>query len=134
MSSVDPVDGGRHRAATALVVINIVYACLLVALSVAPAPSTVSISLPDFLVHGTLYGVQAGLLFALLAGVCSMPWAALGAWLAASLFGLAMEALQLTQLTRSSDARDLLTNTIGAALGVGLAGVVSRLRRAEPGS
>jgi VanZ family protein len=111
--------------------INAGYAILLVVMAVVPRPSSVVVSLgPDWLAHGSAYGIQAGLLIWALSPVLGGAGALVAGILGAGLFGAATEALQFLQPERSVELRDVVANGAGAIV-VGLA--IALVRRTGSG-
>jgi VanZ family protein len=112
-------------------VCNLACAVLLVISALAPRPpvAVAAIEVSDLLMHGVAYGVQALLMLWLLAALTEPARAMAGAWLVATLLGLATELLQMLQPARSAEVRDLVADGVGAAVAVALGWVLMRLAR-----
>ncbi|RDV46914.1 VanZ family protein [Leifsonia sp. ku-ls] len=105
---------------------------LLRAVSAVPGLGWVDYSVAEFGANVMLF-VPMGLLFTLLLGAWRW-WVAVAIGVAAT---LCIEFVQLFLPARFSDARDLLANTLGTLIGVGVALLVTarrRPRRAAPGA
>ena len=121
-----------------IVLCNVVYAVLLVALALIPRPPEVvqGVHISDAAAHAVAYGLQAGMLLWMLARRFKSGLAYLLAWLGASAFGLLTELLQLLVRARSSELTDLVADAGGAALVLlaiwflrQITGQLSRVRR-----
>lgn len=99
----------------------VLWALLLFVASSIPGTSypEVSFHYADKLVHVFVYGTLGGLLA--LAAAKTKPWTALRVWLFAvgvsTVYGGTDELHQLFVPNRSADLRDLLADTVGAAVG-----------------
>lgn len=116
----DTVRGtGRNRRLLVLVGLNVMYATLLMALAVSPqAPGPANV--PDRLAHAVAYGIQAILLFLMLALVKPTTQALVIGCLGAVAFGICTEGLQLLQPTRSTELMDIVADACGAATAAAL--------------
>jgi VanZ family protein len=104
---------GRNPWLLVLVGLNVTYAALLIVLAVSPqAPGAEAV--PDRLAHGVAYGIQAILLFAMLARVRPTVEALVIGCLGALAFGVFTEGLQLFQPTRSTEFMDIVADACGA--------------------
>jgi VanZ family protein len=117
----------RTHGLQLLVVLNVVYAVLLVVSAVSPrAPGATAI--PDEVTHAFAYGLQAVLLIRLLSETQPFPRALVIGCLGALGLGVFTECLQLLQPTRSAESTDILADAIGV-LSAGALVVVFRLVR-----
>ena len=99
-----------------LLLINILYAILLVVGGLIAIPTGAGGSVPDEALHGSAYGLQAALLFWFF-GIRMRPRRAIVAGVVcATLFGAMVEALQLLQPARTAELKELLANAVGACL------------------
>lgn len=101
---------------------NAGYAILLVIMAVLPSSTLTAVgsSVPDWLGHGVAYGIQMALVY----------WAArpsLGhgrslavGVIAAGVFGLMTEGLQILQPARTVELKDLAANAVGALIFCGV--------------
>jgi VanZ family protein len=97
------------------IVVNGLYAVSLMVLALVPQPTGVGLPVSDIAVHGTLFGCQALLMYAVLARLWAPRKAVFGAWLGAATYGLVIELLQLLQPARVVELKDVLANCFGAA-------------------
>jgi VanZ family protein len=95
---------------------NVVYAVVLLTLGLIPDVPQVLPGFTDVVAHAVAYSVQALLLFVLLLPSAGRERAALLSAAGAIAFGGLVEALQLVQPARSVEFRDLVANTLGAAI------------------
>jgi VanZ family protein len=102
--------------------LNVTYAALLVALAVLPRVPGVA-DMPDRITHACAYGVQALLVFSLLAQTWPIGWALVTSWLGATIFGGFTEGLQMLQPSRSTELMDLIADASGAFAMCALIGV-----------
>ncbi|NYJ19964.1 glycopeptide antibiotics resistance protein [Leifsonia psychrotolerans] len=97
-------------------------------ISNTPFTAWISYSLVEFLANIAMFA-PLGLLIALLSGARR--------WWAAILFGFAVSCMiefsQLFLPTRVSDLRDIIANTLGTALGVGIAWLITQHMHAHSG-
>lgn len=104
-----------RRRAPCLWAVNLVYAaCLVIAALLPISKPTAGLRVPDWLAHAAAYGVQAVLVFRALPPSMGQRRALICAWIGASLFGMATEALQLLQPARTVEAGDIVANMAGA--------------------
>ncbi len=96
--------------------INILYASLLVVGGLVSVPSGSAGDIPDWVLHGSAYGLQAGLLSWLFASTMRPRRAVFAGVVCATLFGAIVEVLQLLQPARSAEPEDLLANAAGACI------------------
>ena len=94
---------------------------LLAAFAATPALAWIDYDVVEFTANIVLF-VPMGVLLALLLGR-GRRWLALSLGVAAS---LTIEFIQLFEPARVSDARDILANSLGAIIGIGLVAVASR--------
>jgi len=106
--------------------INILFAILLVAGGLLPDLPGSGGGIPDTVLHGSAYGLQAVLLFWLLAPRMRPRRALVAAVVCATLFGAMVETLQLLQPARSVELKDLLANAVGACLAGTAAALIRR--------
>ena len=97
-------------------IINILYAILLVAGGLVSIPTGSGPGVPDVVLHGLAYGLQAALLFWLFSSKLRTGRAIIAGVVCATLFGAMVESLQLFQPARAVQMRDLLANAIGACI------------------
>jgi len=108
--------------------VNILYAALLVAGGLLPDLPGGGGGIPDVVLHGSAYGLQAALLSWVLASRMRPLRAIITAVLCATLFGAMVETLQVLQPARSVELKDVLANAVGACLGGITAALVRRSR------
>ncbi|KQR52934.1 hypothetical protein ASF88_13710 [Leifsonia sp. Leaf336] len=96
---------------------------LLAAFAATPALAWIDYDVVEFTANVLLF-VPMGVLLALLLGR-GRRWLALSLGVAAS---LTIEFIQLFEPARVSDARDIVANSLGAIIGIGLVVVASRPR------
>lgn len=96
---------------------------LLAAFAATPALAWIDYDVVEFTANIVLF-VPMGVLLALLLGR-GRRWLALSLGVAAS---LTIEFIQLFEPARVSDARDIIANSLGAIIGIGLVVVASRPR------
>lgn len=94
----------------------------------AVVPGAGSIPTPDSVQHASAYGVEAGLLFWLLARSLGPASAAFGAWAGATILGAVTELMQLAVPFRRCELRDVVADAVGAVLVVAAWLVVLRSR------
>lgn len=121
-----PTTRARRPRRSVRVVVNLVYAAVLVVLATVPEFPAGVPSVSDTWAHASAYGLQAVLIYWALVATTSRMWAATGAFVGATAFGIATEALQLLQPARSVDPRDVAANMVGAALACVVAIAVDR--------
>lgn len=95
---------------------NILYAVFLVAGSLVTFPAGSDVGVPDGVLHGCAYGLQAALLAWLFASSMRARSAILAGVVCATLFGAMTEILQFVQPAREVELKDLLANAIGAVV------------------
>ncbi len=96
---------------------------VLAAFAASPALAWIDYDVVEFTANIVLF-VPMGVLLALLLGR-GRRWLALSLGVAAS---LTIEFIQLFEPARVSDARDIIANSLGAIIGIGLVVVASRPR------
>lgn len=111
----------------------IAWALLIEALVLWPSPPTIrspflSLGL-DKIVHAALFGVLAALLARALGGAAARPW--WPAFAGSVAYGALTELQQSFIPSRSMELGDILADSVGAALGLGLFAAWA-LRRREP--
>jgi VanZ family protein len=125
---------GRNRRFVVLVGLNVTYGALLVALAVLPrVPGAADI--PDRITHGCAYGVQALLIFTMLAETWPIGRALVTSWLGTTVFGGLTEGLQMLQPSRSTELMDVIADASGAFAMCALIGVFHAVcgKRGLPG-
>jgi VanZ family protein len=96
--------------------VNILYAVLLMAGGLVTLPVGSGGGIPDVVLHGTAYGLQAALLFWLFSSTMRPRGAIVAAVFCATLFGAMVEILQLFRPMRELELKDLFANTVGACI------------------
>jgi len=96
--------------------INILYALLLMAGGLVTLPVSSGGGVPDVFLHGVAYGVQAALLYWLFSSKMRPRSAIVAAVCCATLFGAMVETLQLFRPVREVQLKDLFANTVGACV------------------
>ncbi len=117
----------RNRRFVVLVGLNVTYAALLVAFAVVPRVPGAA-AMPDRIAHACAYGVQALLIFAMLAQTWPIGWALVTSWLGSTIFGGLTEGLQMLQPSRSTELMDLVADASGAFAMCALIGVFHAVR------
>ena len=104
-------------------IVTIVYAKLLLIISVIPWPASVSVGHLDKVVHLCEYLLFAWLLVQLIraSDLREREYYQL-AWMYATSYGLLIELIQGILPWRSADVADAAVNAVGAALGIWLGG------------
>ncbi|MFE4950240.1 VanZ family protein [Leifsonia sp. NPDC056665] len=117
--TLNPAPADPHR--------NPLLEGLLATFASTPLLTWIDYDVVEFTANVLLF-VPVGLLFAVLLGR--------GRWWLAFALGVAMtltiEFVQLFLPARVSDARDLLANTLGTLIGIGIAAVIAGGRRSRP--
>ena len=108
-----------------LLLINILYAILLVVGGLVPIPTEVGGGIPDEVLHGSACGLQAALLSWFFASTGRPRRAIVAGVVCATLFGAMVETLQLLQPARQVEVKDLLANAVGACI---VGGVIALTR------
>ncbi len=116
--TLNPFPGDPHR--------NAFLEGLLAAFAATPALAWIDYDVVEFTANILLF-VPMGVLLALLLGR-GRRWLALSLGIAAS---LAIEFVQVFEPARVSDARDIIANSLGAIVGIGLV-LVAGGRRSRP--
>lgn len=116
------------RALLVLVVTNVIYAGLLVALAVTPRPPESS-GVSAQLAHAVAYGVQAVLLFSVLDRALPTGQALVAGGFVAVAFGALTEGLQLLQPTRHSEFADIVADGCGALIACAVVALLHRVWR-----
>jgi len=111
-----------------LLLVNLLYAALLVAGGLVPDLPANTGQIPDVILHGTAYGLQTLLLFCLLYPVMKSPRAILVAAVCATIFGAIVETSQLMQPNRSVEFKDVIANATGACLSALAVAIIRRKR------
>lgn len=96
--------------------INILYAILLIAGGLVTLPVSSGGGVPDVVLHGSAHGLQAALLYWLFASTMRPRGAIVAAVCCATLFGAMVEFLQLFQPMREVELKDVFANTAGACV------------------
>lgn len=96
--------------------INILYAILLMVGGLVTLPAGSSGGVPDVVLHGFAYGLQAALLIWMFSSAMRPRNAIVTGLVCATLFGGMVEILQLFQPVREVELKDLLANTVGACI------------------
>ena len=96
--------------------VNILYAVLLMAGGLVTLPASPGVGVPDVVLHGLAYGLQAALLFWLFSTTMRPGGAIVAAVVCATLFGAMVEILQLLRPMREVELEDLCANTVGACI------------------
>lgn len=96
--------------------INILYAILLMVGGLVTLPAGSGVGVPDTVLHGFAYGLQAALLIWLFSSTMRPRGAIVTGLVCATLFGAFVEILQLFQPLREVELKDLLANTVGACI------------------
>jgi VanZ family protein len=112
-----------------LLLINILYATLLVAGGLISLPSGSAGDIPDWVLHGSAYGLQAALLSWLFTSTMRPRRAVFAGVVCATLFGAMVEALQFFQPARTAEPEDLLANAVGACI---IGAVIALAVRSRP--
>jgi VanZ family protein len=113
--------------ATIPLLINILYAILLVVGALVPTPEAAG-GVPDYVLHGSAYGLQAALLSWFFASTMRLRRAIFAGVVCATLFGTMVEILQLLQPARQVEVKDLLANAVGACIFGAVIALVGRNR------
>ena len=95
---------------------NILYAIFLVTGSLVALPAGSGVGVPDVVLHGCAYGLQAALLAWLFSSSMRVGSAIVTGVVCATLFGAMTEVLQLFQPAREVELKDLLANAVGACI------------------
>lgn len=114
--------------ATIPLLINILYAILLVVGALVPTTSQAAGGVPDYVLHGSAYGLQAALLSWFFASTMRLRRAIFAGVVCATLFGAMVEFLQLLQPARQVEVKDLLANAVGACIFGAVIALVGRNR------
>ena len=99
-----------------VIIVNLVYAAILLSLGVVPDVPEIARDIPDFVAHGFAYAAHTVLLFALLLPSTGRFNAAVFAVAGAVLYGGLVEMLQFFLPARTVEIRDLGANAIGAVV------------------
>ncbi|MCG6949978.1 MAG: VanZ family protein [Acidobacteria bacterium] len=105
----------RHRGL--VIVLNLIYAIVLLVLGILPSVGDVAPRIPDNVAHSIAYGVQAVLLTVLFMPAGGIWRGAFVAFAVALVYGGLVEGLQILQPQRTVELSDLMANSIGAAAG-----------------
>jgi VanZ family protein len=105
----------RHRGL--VIVLNLVYAMVLLVLGLLPSVGNVAPGIPDQVAHSIAYGVQAVLLTLLFMPAGGIWRGAFAAFSMALVYGGLVEGLQILQPQRTVELSDLMANSLGAAAG-----------------
>lgn len=114
------------RALLVLVVMNVIYAGLLVVLAVTPRPPETS-DVSAQLAHAIAYGVQAVLLFSAFSRGLPIGQALVASGVVAVAFGALTEGLQLLQPTRHSEFADIVADGCGALVACTVVALLHRV-------
>lgn len=116
MTSIRESHGGDRRTPIFWVVLNVIYASVLVALAMTPTVPSSAAKVPDVVAHAVAYGIQCFLLFALIRDYLHHFGALLTAAAGATCYGALTEGLQMLQPSRAVEIGDIAANTVGVAV------------------